>query len=118
MAVVPRVLNVSVAVLRARWFHFSKLLFRVRCWYWPFAFGAGLGHPGRAVVSFRLFLWSAPCVGSPSRNLAKKSGCRVVSLPCLDSGPRILSGSSGRAGALLYIDSGVEIGAPKSPGRP
>ena len=100
---VPRVLNLSLVVLRVRWFRLSKLLFRVLCWYWSFAFGAGFGHSVRAVVSFHLFLWSAPCVGRPRRNSAKKCEVRVVSTSCLNSAPRIPAVTSGLAGRRPII---------------
>ena len=52
MAVVPRVVNLSLVVLRVRLFRLSKLLVRVWCWYWSFAFGAGFGRSVCTVVPF------------------------------------------------------------------
>ena len=58
-----------VFVLFLRRFRLSKLLVSAWCWYR--SFGAVIGRSVCAVVSFHLFLWSAPSVGTPSRNLAK-----------------------------------------------
>ena len=69
-------LALVAVVLFARWLRFSKLLVSVWGWYW--SFGAGFGRSARAAVSFHLSLWSAPSVGIPRRNLAKKCGVRVV----------------------------------------
>jgi len=80
-----------VVVLFARWFRSAKLLVRGWCWYW--SIGAGFGRSVCAVVSFHLPLGSAPRVGRPSPNLAKKCEVRVVSLSCLNSAPRIPGGS-------------------------
>ena len=62
----------------------------------------GFGRSIYAAVSFHLFLCLAPCVGRPSRNLAKKcEEVRVVSLSCLNSAPRIPAVKSGQLDGAL-----------------
>ena len=64
-------------------------------------FGAGLGRSVCAVVSFHFPLWSAPRVGIPGPNLAKRFEVRVVCLPCLNSAHIIPAvESAGPAGRL------------------
>ena len=100
-AVVSFALVVGSGLSAWRWFRLSDIWVRV-CFglsrlalVCPFAFVVGFGRSACAVVSFHFVLGSAPRVGRPSRNFAKKFEVRVVCLPCVNSVPRIPAVKSG-----------------------
>ena len=77
-------------------------------------FGAVYGRSVYSVVSFHLSLLSAPRVGRPSPNSARKCEVRVVVLLCLNISPRIPGGACRAGRRPTTLRFGRRDGHPRS----